>query len=408
MKKISLVALGLVAGLTVSAQPDVVKNVEGLVKKKEFDQALQAVQPALTDPSTMNTPAPWFLAGEAAVGLWDALQLAGMAGGQATPEQTKAGSHALIDAYNYYVKALPLDQLPNEKGQVKPKYTKKINKAIGENYHNYMNAGLNLYNSQDYPGAYEAWDIYVNLPQDPNADPKAFVADADSVVGQIAYYQALAAYFSDNTEGALKQLDKALGMGFRDKTAYILGIEAANKIKDTPAANRYAAEGNKLYGADDISFLAQVINSELSNENYPACYAAIDESFAIAANDSIKSQLCNVKAIVNERENKIEEAKANLKESIALNPKNAKSYFDMGRLIQNDVASKEDNADEATRINVLVPALKEAITYYEKSYELDSNQDQLPKHIYRLYYNLDQNYHLGEEYAKKAEYWNNL
>ncbi|MCM1349088.1 MAG: hypothetical protein NC338_06700 [Firmicutes bacterium] len=405
MKKISLMALGLIAGLTVSAQPEVVKNAESLVKKKDYAQALQQVQPALTDPSTMNTAQPWYIAGEAAVGLWDDYTLAGMGGQQATPEQTKAASKALVDAYNYFVKALPLDQLPDEKGKVKPKYTKKIQKIIGENYHNYMQAGLNLYNTQDYPDAYEAWDIYVNMPQNDKADPKAYVADPDSLVGQIAYYQGLAAYFSDNIEGALQQLDKALGMGFHDKTAYILGVEGSNKLKRTADANRYAREGNKLYGADDISFLAQLINSELENNNYPACYEAIDESFAIAANDSIKSQLYNVRAIINERENKIADAKSNLEESIKLNPSNAKSYFDMGRLIQNEVAAQEENADEPTRQNVLVPALKKAIEFYEKSYDLDDTQDQLSKYIYRLYYQLDQNYHLGEEYAKKAEEW---
>lgn len=80
----------------------------------------------------------------------------------------------------------------------------------------------------------------------------------------------------------------------------------------------------------------------------------------------------------------------------------------MGRLIQNEVAAKEIDADDATRMNVLVPAIKEAISMYEKSYELDPDQTRLPGYIYRLYYNLDQNYHLGQEYADKAEYWKNI
>ncbi len=401
MKKISLIALGLVAGLSAVAQPNVVKEAEGLVKGKKFDQALETVKPALTDPSTMNTAKPWYLVGKANLGIWDDVQVRSITPGaaQPTPEELAAASRALVEAYNAYVKAMPLDQLPDEK---------EMRKSIGENYRSYLNAGLNLYNVQDYPGAYAAWDLYVNLPNDENADPKAFVADADSTVGEIAYYQALAAFFNKDFENALNKVQKAIGLGYEAKNVYLVGLEAADATKTTAAASEFARKGNVKYGADDISFLAGIINSELAKDNYPACYEAIGESFSVAANDSIKSLLYNVKAIVNEREGKIEDAKSNLSESIKLAPQNAKSYFDMGRLIQNEVAAMEDTADDATRLNVLVPKIKDAISYYEKSYELDDTQSSLPQYIYRLYYGLDQNYHLGQEYADKAEYWKNM
>ncbi len=407
MKKISLIALGLTATLAVSAQPDVVKNVEGLVKSKNYTEALQAVKPAMTNSETMNTVQPWYLAGKAGIGYWDEVSLVNIQQ-KATPEQLTAASQALVDAYANLVKALPLDSLPDAKGKVKPKYSKEIKKLIGENYHNYLTAGLNLYNAQNYPAAYDAWDIYVNLPQNAAADQKSFVADPDSTVGEIAYYQSLAAFFDKKFDKALTQVDKALAKGYKSKNAYLVGLEAATNLGKEDVANKFAREGNKNYGSDDISFLAASISGPLNSGNYPACYEAVDESFAIAANDSIKSQLYNIKAIINERENKIAEAKENLQKSIDLFPTNAKSYFDMGRLIQNEVAAQEDSADDATRTNVLVPALKKAIEFYEKSYELDNSQNELPGHIYRLYYNLDQNYHLGPDYAAKAEYWKNL
>ncbi|MDE6488969.1 MAG: hypothetical protein K2L46_06780, partial [Paramuribaculum sp.] len=371
---------------------------------------LEVVKPALSDPSTMNTVTPWYLVGKANLGIWDDAQVRSMTPRevQPTPEEMAAASRALVEAYNAYVKAMPLDQLPDAKGKVKPKHTKEMRKSIGENYRGYLNAGLNLYNVQDYPGAYAAWDLYVNLPNDENADPKAFVADADSTVGEIAYYQALAAFFSKDFENALNKVQKALSLGYEAKNVYLVGLEAADATKNTSASSEFARKGNVKYGADDISFLAGIINSELAKDNYPACYEAIDESFSVAGSDSIKSLLYNVKAIVNEREGKIEDAKANLSESIKLAPQNAKSYFDMGRLLQNEVAAMEDTADDATRLNVLVPKIKDAISYYEKSYELDDTQSSLPQYIYRLYYGLDQNYHLGQEYADKAEYWKNM
>lgn len=408
MKKISLIALGLVAGLSASAQPDVVKNVEKLVKSKDYTAALEAVKPALTNPQTSGTAAPWYLAGKACIGIWDDGEIAAITpGNTVTPEEQVRNAKALIDAYNYFVKALPLDSLPDEKGKVKPKYSKEIKKIIGENYHKYQTAGLNLYNAQNYADAYNVWDLYTNLPSNGYADQKAYTVDPDTIVGELTYYQSLAAYFNKDMKNALACVNRALAKGYKNKNVYIVGMDAAGQLNDQATATALAKEGNKSYGAEDISFLATLINAELQKDNYPACYEAIDESFAIAANDSIKSQLYNIKGIINERENKIDEAMANLEQSLKLNPGNAKTYYDMGRLVQNGVAAKEDTADEATRTNVLIPEIKKAIEYYEKAYELNPEMSEIPNLIYRLYYGLDQNYHAGPEYAAKAEEWKN-
>lgn len=406
MKKLSLIALGLVAGLSVSAQPDVVKNAEKLVKAKDYGQAMEYIQQALNNPETKNTVTPWYLAGKVSYGIWDDVNLASqIPGNEVTPEQKGEAAKTILAGYNYLLKALPLDSVPDIKGKVKPKHSKEIRKIIGENYHSYRDGGIALINTRDYGAAYDLLDLYANLSTNPYADQKAFVADPDSVVAQVVYYQGLGAYLNQEYDKALKAVEKAREMGYSDKDMYLVGLDAATKLGNEELEQVYAREGNQKYGSNDVSFLASVINKGMNNKDYNSCYNAIDESFAIAAGDSIKSVLYNVKAIVNEREGKIAEGKANLQKSIELWPKNAKSYYDMGRFIQNEVAVMEDTADDATRMNTIVPALKEAVGYFEKSYELDDTQTDLPKLIYRIYYGLDQNYHLGNEYAEKAEYW---
>lgn len=409
MKKISLLALGLVASLSLSAQPEALKNVEKMVKSKDYTGALEAVQPFLTNPETAETSLPWYLAGKAALGIWDDTNIKAVTPGNDVTEKDKAdAAMQLVKAYEYYSKALPLDQKPDAKGKVKAKYTKEMRKAIGENYKSYFQAGLNLYNTQNYPAAYEAWDIYMKLPENANADEKSFVADADTIVGEIAYYQALAAYFSKDYKNAVAAAGNALQKGYHNKNVYIVGMESAGELKDNAAQLALAEQGNAKFGGEDISFLASLVNSALEAKDYAKANNIVASNIQAAKTDSLKSLVYNVKAIVEEQENNIAAAKASLTESIKLNPQNAKSYFDMGRLIQNEVATKEIDADDATRMNVLVPAIKEAISMYEKSYELDPDQTRLPGYIYRLYYNLDQNYHLGQEYAAKAEYWKNI
>ena len=50
-----------------------------------------------------------------------------LATGQMSPEN----AFAIVEAYNFYVKALPLDSVPNEKGKVKPVVSKKIVTSFG-------------------------------------------------------------------------------------------------------------------------------------------------------------------------------------------------------------------------------------------------------------------------------------
>ena len=407
MKKITILALGLAVCASAGAQTSVLKEAEQAMKGgKDAAAVMTIITPAFTNPETAQLAQTYYIPGKASFKDYDNLLGLKQFGKTKDGDDVKMGK-LLIQGYDMYVKALPLDSLPDEKGKVKPKYSKEIKKIIGENYHKYQTAGLNLYNAQNYADAYNVWDLYTNLPSNGYADQKAYTVDPDTIVGELTYYQSLAAYFNKDMKNALACVNRALAKGYKNKNVYIVGMDAAGQLNDQATATALAKEGNKSYGAEDISFLATLINAELQKDNYPACYEAIDESFAIAANDSIKSQLYNIKGIINERENKIDEAMANLEQSLKLNPGNAKTYYDMGRLVQNGVAAKEDTADEATRTNVLIPEIKKAIEYYEKAYELNPEMSEIPNLIYRLYYGLDQNYHAGPEYAAKAEEWKN-
>ena len=56
---------------------------------------------------------------------------------------------ALLQVYPYFMKAYELDQLPNEKGKVKPKHTKNIKSILATDHLSYFNGGAYYFGVKD-------------------------------------------------------------------------------------------------------------------------------------------------------------------------------------------------------------------------------------------------------------------
>ena len=99
-------------------------------------------------------------------------------------------ANLLLQGYETFNKVLPLDSLPNAKGKVKPKYSKEIHNTVAGHYTDYNNAAIAYWEAKDYDKAYQAWELFCTIPE------KFKVANvpADTVMGEIRYNQALAAW----------------------------------------------------------------------------------------------------------------------------------------------------------------------------------------------------------------------
>ena len=68
---------------------------------------------------------------------------------------------ALGSILPYFEKAYELDQLPNEKGKIKPKFTKDIKGILGANHVYYINGGAYYFDQKDYNKAYDFFEQYL-------------------------------------------------------------------------------------------------------------------------------------------------------------------------------------------------------------------------------------------------------
>ncbi len=390
MKKNSILGLCLVAAMSMSAQKSLMKEVENTVKSGNFDYPTVKAQidEITANPETKDDVKAWMLGGNAAFAHYDALFLKVQMGQEVDKKEI---GNAMIDGYEYMIKALPLDTVINEKGKVKAKESKKILKSIAENYSHYNNAGIFLWEAQDYAGAYKAWDIYVNLPEDSRMQVVGLKADADSIVSQIIFNQALAAWQINDLENALVVFEKAYNKGYQKKNLFDYAIAVATQAKKNNVAADYAKKAYPLYGNEDPVYLQVIVNDYLEKKDFAN---AKDFLNGLLATNPNSAQYNDLMGVLLENEGNQEAALESYKKAVELDANLAIARFHLGNLmynkaysIDNEASSKSQAEYEKIRKEQTEPLLREAAAQLEEAYNLDEqNMGDALKHLKNIYY----------------------
>lgn len=395
MKKLSILALCVAAAsLGASAQMDVVKEAEGKTKgmTPDYASALEIIKPALTNDATKGLAQTWFVAGKAAFGNFDKM-FANKTLGQ--PVDDKAMGRSLIDGYEYMMTALPLDTVVDAKGKVKTKYSKDITKAVAENFNNYNNAAILLWEAQDYDGAYKAWDIYLSLPGDGRLGKNAPAALPDSTVAELTYNKGLAAWQANNIPTARKELDKALKLGYNKKNLFDYAISLAYQEDDQDAVYNLAKEALPLYGKEDNKYIQLLINNHITKKEYDQARQMLND--AIAADPTDVQYYILLGALYTEQKDNTA-AEAQYRKAVEVAPDNASAQLYFGEALCNKAYAI---ADEATKVSQaqydkiytdeIKPIFIEAIDHLEKAYKLDpqgQTSSEALRFLRNAYYNI--------------------
>lgn len=406
-KKLLVAGLVVAAAMSVSAQQSVVKEVERSLKASnpDYEQLLKEIQPALSNPETAGLAETWFLAGRAGMEFYQDAMIAQATGRPYGVAKDAQAAGALLDGFNYFLQALPLDSVADAKGKIKTKVSKDIVKRINDRYDQLRNAGVMAWQNQDYQKAYDIWEMYLTLPTNPLLGKNAPKAATDTIQGEIMWNQAIAMLLKGNNELGLKKFRQMDGYGYIPNDYYSYAMSAAQAIGDEESANEFARKGLAQPGGESNSgFLAQLINTELDKKNFAAAYDLVNQALAStpAENGELRGQLYDIIGTIYENDNKLDEAAKSFKQAFEANPEYAKGYFDYGRMLYNQALQMDENLSDAERVEKVDPQFKEAAKYFEKAFELDEELSQIPNILYRLYYRL------GAGYEDKASYWQNM
>lgn len=391
MKKISLLGLCLLAIGSASAQNDLVKQVDRALKAGNVDYAAarEQIAPALVNPETKESAYAWYTAGKLEFDAYDKMLVKKQLGQEASCQEM---GKALIDGYNLFMTAMPLDQVPNEKGKVKPKYTKSIVNTIGGHFNDYHIVACDLWGAADYKAAYDAWTIYLDLGENP-AFAKAMNVPHDTIMGEISYNKALAAWQAEMLDEALQAFEYAKNKGYNKKALYDYAISVAAQAQKNDVVYALAAEGYKYYGKEDPKFIQLIINDYIEKQDYEQANAMLDEAIAAEPGNAV---YYNLKGVICESQKDNETALEFYKKATEIDATLASAFYNYGRKLCEKAYGISDSSAELSqaeynkvRAEQIDPLLKLAAEKLEKAFELDEeNQRDALRYLRNVYYNL--------------------
>ncbi len=392
MKKICLFGLALFAGLSAFAQIEVVKEVERELKGADpnFDAIREKIAPALTHPETQKDAKAWYLAGKNEFDQYD--KLFGLKSiGQNV--DGKVIGNALINGYDKYMSALPLDSVVDKKGKIKPKYSKDIVKDIVGHFNDFDNAARFLWEAQDYMGAYKAWDIFINMPHNKSLGKDAPQAYADTLISEIMYNQALAAWQADQLDLALATFEKAKNHGYNKKQLYDYAISIAIQMQKMDVVYSLSEVALPLYGSEDPKYLQLIINGYIERQEYVKAQEMLDQAIAQEPNNA---QYYNVMGVLYESQKNNAKALECYKKAVELDGSIANAQYNYGRQVYNRASEIQEEGSKLTTAeynklqeNEVLPLLRQAASILEEAYSIDDTQRDALQYLRQIYYMLN-------------------
>lgn len=384
----------------MNAQESVVKEVEKEIESTSDYAAMRTkLSPALTDESSRNDAHTWFVAAKLELKEFDDLWKKKLLG-QAVDLKVLGGS--LVSSYDYLVKALPLDSVPEvdkKTGELKidkktgmpkmkTKYSGKIVGLMAENYIPLNQIASELYGDKQYEKAVQAWEYCATMPSMKCMEGKIQQL-ADTVVGELRFFQGIALWQNDNPKDAIGAFEKARKSGYTKKEAYDYALNCAAQAKDDEKIAEIAREALPVYGKQDGQYIRILINYYLVKEDYGKANEILDNAIA---DEPQNSEFVNLKGNLVEKQSSIEEAKPYFEEAVKLNPNSSKANFDLGRYYFNKAIKIRDEKTDLTGEDLAKltdPLYRQALPYLEKAYELDKENFEAKNALRSIYYQLD-------------------
>jgi tetratricopeptide (TPR) repeat protein len=390
MKKIIL-SLFLVISFTLSfaqkANVSKAKN-KALKDSPDFAGAREAIKLALKDSTTKNLTETWYVAGligsEENVAFYQKALLK-------QPFDTIAKGTAILESYNYLIKAIKLDQQPNEKGKVKPKYTKEIKTILKDYYsiqQNLIAYGAYQFEKKNYTGAVKTFEAYLNIPKLSIMENEIKM---DSTYNMIAFYCAASAANAGMHDKAIVLYESLKDKKYEPKFVYQSLYTEYVSNKDTVNFVKTLKEGAEVF-PKETWFLQNLVNyyifAKKTKDALQYLEKAIEKEPTLAMYRYVKGNL-------DETLGNFDSALAAFDKAIELDPTMADAYSGKGRLYFNKAVKMADEANKIkdgklynSEMSKVDDVFKQSLPFFKKAADLNPKEVEYKKTLKTLYYRL--------------------
>jgi len=407
MKKIIL-SLLIVTSFTISfaqkANVSKAKN-KALMDTPDFPGAREAIQAALKDSTTKNDANTWYVAGLVDSKENDLLYVKAIA---RLPLDTIAKGKAIMNSYGYLIVADSLDQLPDAKGKVKPRFRKQIKEIIKDFYvknENMISWGAYLYEKEKYDETVKVFEVYLGIP---NLPLMAKEIQIDSTYKKIKYFTGVAYSKAKQHQKSIAIFQEMKNDSYRTNDVYQLLSDEYNGIKDSVNYVKTLKEGLDKFPSE-VWFLQNIINYYIRANKIQDALTYLNSAIQKEPNN-FQYQL--VKGQLYLTLENYDDAITTLKKAIELDPTKPEAYSEMGRAYYNNAVKMSKEANKIKDINLYKAedkkidlVYREAIPFYKKAIELNPQEVEYKLPLKQLYYRLqmDAEYEAISKEIKEAQ-----
>ena len=394
MKRVLLTVALCVAASASFAQKKVVNEAQSIAKgsNADFGEARTLIKGALENPETKDDAKTWYVAGFIEDQQFNAERAKQILGQQ--PNEPVM-YEALYGILPYFQKAYELDQLPNEKGKVKPKYTKDIKSILSANHVYLFNGGAYYFDKQEYKKAYDFFNQYVEISELPMFAGTQ-IAEKDSTFMTVQFYAAAAASLAKDSRLAIAALERAKNTPYRQYDVYqYLCYEygEARTAQDSVMLEKTFEEGMQVF-PDSAFFLNNLINTYIYSNRNEKALEMLNVAIQKNPNDA---NLYNVMGRVYETGLKdYANAEKNFQIALEKDPNLTDALSNIGRIYYNQGVNKlseanmiNDSKKYQEELSMAKDLFKKALPYYKKAHEAEPEKMDNMIALRGIYYNLN-------------------
>ena len=394
MKRVLLTVALCVAASASFAQKKVVNEAQSIAKgsNADFGEARTLSKGALENPETKDDAKTWYVAGfieDQQFNTERAKQILGQQPNEPVMYE------ALYGILPYFQKAYELDQLPNEKGKVKPKYTKDIKSILSANHVYLFNGGAYYFDKQEYKKAYDFFNQYVEISELPMFAGTQ-TAEKDSTFMTVQFYAAAAASLAKDSRLAIAALERAKNTPYRQYDVYqYLCYEygEARTAQDSVMLEKTFEEGMQVF-PDSAFFLNNLINTYIYSNRNEKALEMLNVAIQKNPNDA---NLYNVMGRVYETGLKdYANAEKNFQIALEKDPNLTDALSNIGRIYYNQGVNKlseanmiNDSKKYQEELGMAKDLFKKALPYYKKAHEAEPEKMDNMIALRGIYYNLN-------------------
>ena len=394
MKRVLLTVALCVAASASFAQKKVVNEAQSIARgsNADFGEARTLIKGALENPETKDDAKTWYVAGFIEDQQFNAERAKQILGQQ--PNEPVM-YEALYGILPYFQKAYELDQLPNEKGKVKPKYTKDIKSILSANHVYLFNGGAYYFDKQEYKKAYDFFNQYVEISELPMFAGTQ-TAEKDSTFMTVQFYAAAAASLAKDSRLAIAALERAKNTPYRQYDVYqYLCYEygEARTAQDSVMLEKTFEEGMQVF-PDSAFFLNNLINTYIYSNRNEKALEMLNVAIQKNPNDA---NLYNVMGRVYETGLKdYANAEKNFQIALEKDPNLTDALSNIGRIYYNQGVNKlseanmiNDSKKYQEELSMAKDLFKKALPYYKKAHEAEPEKMDNMIALRGIYYNLN-------------------